>query len=121
MIKHLGAKRVRALLGFGAIMIVFGTILFSYLENWTWIDSFYFTVSTITTVGFGDVTVTQPASKVIASFYMLLTVPMLLIATGAIAEAVFDSKTNDLKELVAGQKKKNSSETSKRKKIKVHV
>ncbi|VDP12304.1 unnamed protein product [Soboliphyme baturini] len=34
--------------------IAFGAVLFSVLENWGFIDSFYFSFISLTTVGFGD-------------------------------------------------------------------
>ncbi len=36
----------------GAV-ITGGTVFFRYVEGWTWIDSYFFTVVTISTVGYG--------------------------------------------------------------------
>jgi len=82
-------KHVATLLGVGGIVIAVGTVIFVLLEDWTWIDSLYFTVSTITTVGYGDLVVTHDISKLVASFYMLLTVPLLLVAVGLAAEVMY--------------------------------
>src|SRR3989344_4981037 len=89
MIKHLAHHRIRLLLLFIAILIVFGTGLFMILENWTLIDAFYFTVSTFTTVGFGDVIPTTPVTRFLATLYMLLTVPTMIIALGVISESIY--------------------------------
>ena len=38
------------------IAIIFlGTVSFSIVENWTWLESLYMTLITVTTVGFGEV------------------------------------------------------------------
>ena len=72
-----------------AILLLVGTFLFSFLEQWSFIDSFYFTVSTMTTVGFGDLTVTSDVSKLLTSLYMLLSVPLLLVAIEFTVEVMY--------------------------------
>lgn len=36
------------------LYMLLGTVLFAYMENWAWMDSFYFCFITLTTIGFGD-------------------------------------------------------------------
>lgn len=35
-------------------VIATGTVFFRLVEGWTWVDSYFFTVVTISTVGYGD-------------------------------------------------------------------
>ena len=37
------------------ILLVIGVIGFRFMSHYTWVDAFYMTVITITTVGFGEV------------------------------------------------------------------
>ncbi len=74
-------------------MLIVGTILFGVLEDWNTVDAFYFTVSTMTTVGFGDLVVTTDAAKLLASLYMILTVPLLLIAIEFTVEVMYGDET----------------------------
>lgn len=61
------------------LWIFFGTFVFWYLEtNWTWIDSFYFAVSTLTTVGYGDLTPNSQFGRLVAALYILFGVGIVL-------------------------------------------
>ncbi|VVB70242.1 Calcium-gated potassium channel MthK [uncultured archaeon] len=54
--------------------ILFGGIVFHYIEQRSWVDSFYFATATISTVGFGDLTPHTDAGKIFTIFYILLGV-----------------------------------------------
>lgn len=47
-----------------------GTVVYHLLEDWGWVDSFYFTVITLTTVGYGDFSPTTTASKLFTVVYI---------------------------------------------------
>ena len=53
------------------IILFVGTIFYHSVENWNWVDSFYFSGITLTTVGYGDLTPTQPISKIFTIFYII--------------------------------------------------
>ena len=53
---------------------VFGTLFFSFVEGWSYGDSWYFTVSTLLTVGYGDFVPTSPISKAVTAFISVLGV-----------------------------------------------
>ena len=61
---------VRFRIGIGALIIVLllGTLGFYYLEDGTntILDSFYYTLVTISTVGYGDISPSNDASKILA-------------------------------------------------------
>jgi len=60
------------------INILLGATIYHWLEGWSWLDSFYFVVITLTTIGYGDFTPTTSASKLITIFYSINGVIMLL-------------------------------------------
>lgn len=91
MIEYVSHPRLRVLFFVTGVFIFLGVIIFSALEGWSLIDSLYYTVATVTTVGYGDVVPTHPASKLLASLYMLMTVPLILISVGLTTEIVHDN------------------------------
>ena len=72
------------LLGWMAI----GTIVFHRLESWTWIQSFYFSVVTITTVGYGDFTPPHDASRLFTAIYILVGVSIGLVTLSLIGSEI---------------------------------
>lgn len=104
-------------------MISIGTIIFPHLENWSYIDSFYFSTVTLTTIGFGDITPKTDTGKIFTSFYALFGIGIMLYLLGSVVgeyaskhEQYFDKAVTainkaapkQLKEML--QKKKRSDE-----------
>jgi len=71
--------RTRGIFIYAFIMLGIGASLYHWLEGWSWVDSFYFVVITLTTIGYGDLTPTTPLTKLITIFYGLNGVIMLLM------------------------------------------
>ena len=65
-------------------LIGIGTICYRFLEDWTWIQSFYFSVTTLTTVGFGDLHPTSDGSRLFTAFYILVGVTIAIGSIGVI-------------------------------------
>ena len=75
---------------FFVIAILFiGIFLFRRLEHWSYVDAFYFTTITLTTIGYGDVVPKTELGKIAASLFALLGVGTFLFCVGIIAENYF--------------------------------
>lgn len=72
------SDHVYKLLALSAVcLIAVGTVLFSALEDWSLVDSFYFSVVTVTTVGFGDLTPDTDAAKIFTVFYIVVGISII--------------------------------------------
>jgi voltage-gated potassium channel len=71
-----------------------GTILFHYLENWSWVDSFYFTCVTITTIGYGDLTPTKTITKLLTVLIAFLGIGILLLILETMTKYYIQNKYN---------------------------
>jgi len=62
--------------------LLVGTFFYHWSEGWNYLDSLYFCVVSLATVGYGDYTPTTPVAKLFTIFYIINGIAILL--------AVFD-------------------------------
>ena len=62
--------KILATAAFGLLAV--GTIVYHFLEDWSWVDSLYFATVAVTTVGFGDLVPTGDGSKLFTVAYILI-------------------------------------------------
>lgn len=77
-------RRTRPILLYTFLMVAIEAVLYHWLEGWSWADSFYFVVVTLTTIGYGDLVPTSPLTKLITIFYGLNGVILLLVMFDAV-------------------------------------
>ncbi|MEI8364679.1 MAG: potassium channel family protein [archaeon] len=75
-----------------------GTLVFHKLEQWGYIDSFYFTTVTLTTIGYGDLVPHTDMGKLITSAFAILGVGTFLFALSVIAQSYFDKRLKKFKD-----------------------
>ncbi len=59
------------------LLLAGGTVFYHNLEGWTWLDSLYFCVVALLTIGFGDFVPTTPASKIFTIAYLFIGVGLI--------------------------------------------
>mgnify|MGYP001041399236 CR=1 FL=1 len=74
----LRVKEYRELLITTFIVILGGSITYHYLEDWSWVDAIYFSVVTLTTVGFGDFAPQTDEGKIFTIFYIIIGIGIIL-------------------------------------------
>jgi len=100
-------------------LIVAGTAVFHYLEDWTVIQSFYFSVTTLTTVGYGDLVPSNDTTRLVTSLFILIGVGIVLAALTSIGTRYLSSQEHQLSDNLTRRLLRNlmrrNSKTKKRK------
>ena len=91
--RALQEPRTRGLVYATLLIIVFGAVFYRVVEGWRWLDAFYFTVITLTTVGYGDLAPQSDAAKLFTVFYILVGLGILGSFVALIAESRPDGPT----------------------------
>ena len=84
--------RLRIFLVIFLAVLIFGTFSFSIIENLSLTDSFYFTIITISTVGYGDMHPTTEAGKMLAIFLIIMGVGTFISVIANAAEMMLTSR-----------------------------
>jgi hypothetical protein len=58
--------------------LLIGTVFYHWMEGWSYLDSLYFCVVSLGTVGYGDLTATTPAAKLFTIVYLINGIVILL-------------------------------------------
>lgn len=88
-------KEFRGLLFFVVFLLIAGTAFYSSVEHWKILDSFYFSVTTLTTVGLGDFAPKTDIGKIFTVFYIFVGVGTLLSFITVVAQHA-NGKPEDL-------------------------
>ncbi len=70
-------KDFRSLFLWLITLLLLGSWFYMRVEGWTLLDAVYFSITTLTTVGFGDLAPQTPAGKIFTIFYLLVGIGML--------------------------------------------
>lgn len=74
------------------LIILAGAFVFHHYERWSWLDSFYFAVTTLSTVGYGDLHPTRPETKLFIMGYILFGVAIMFYALNALGQYWVESR-----------------------------
>lgn len=91
-LSHLTRRKLAFAILIVASIIVAGAAGFRYFEGFSWLDSFYTSVQTVTTVGFGDLTPASPGGRLFAIFLMITGAGTVLYSLSVLAQAVIQSE-----------------------------
>lgn len=97
----------RVLLSSVLVMILLGVLFYTRVEGWSVLDSFYFVIITMTTVGYGDFSPVTVAGKLVTVFFILAGIGLFLAFLSRIAALATESAAQARKKSKKKKKKKN--------------
>ena len=72
--------RLGVLLSTLAAIIAIGTVVFRLVEGWSWIDAYFFTVVTLSTVGYGNLVPATVAGKIFTTIFIFVGLGIFALA-----------------------------------------
>src|SRR5215472_8126719 len=78
-----------------ALVLIIGTVGFVLVEHWSVFDAFYMTLTTMTTVGYGEIHPLSQAGRVFNSFLIVFGVTTIFIAIGAMTQTIIELEFGD--------------------------
>jgi hypothetical protein len=86
-------KKIVFVITFLIMMLIIGTFSYHNIEGWNYIDSMYFSATTLATVGFGDIHPITLFGKLFTIFYIFIGVSSALYAFTLLAQHYFETHT----------------------------
>lgn len=97
IITFLKNEDYRDLLYTTLLVLLLGSVTYRYLEGWSWLDSAYFSIITLTTVGYGDFSPQTSAGKLFTIFYIFIGIGIILTFVNTVYKHYNDTKVNKKK------------------------
>lgn len=90
--RALRQEQSRALVLVTAVVIAGGTLFYTTHEGWSPIDALYFTVTTLMTIGGGELTPTTALSKAFTIIYALVGIGLMASTIAVLAAATLEDE-----------------------------
>ncbi|MBP6642530.1 MAG: two pore domain potassium channel family protein [Flavobacteriales bacterium] len=94
ILSFLRNSEYRTLLFTSSLVLAAGTLVYHWLEDWTWVDSFYFSVITLTTIGYGDLHPITDFGKLFTVVYIVVGLGLILGFINAVYDHYKDQRSN---------------------------
>jgi voltage-gated potassium channel len=91
-----GLRNLRIIVAALAVLVAVGSAGFHYIEGWSWFDSFYMVLTTVTSIGYGEIHPLSHAGRVFNSVLICVGIMLLFLAIGSLTQALLEFELTDL-------------------------
>lgn len=88
-------RNVLSLMAFTCTIVLCAAIFYSWAEDWSFLDAVYFSVITISTVGYGDFSPQTVAGKMFTIVYVLIGLGIFVATATTVATAILSHRLKD--------------------------
>lgn len=85
----------KAALFLASTILFSGSIFYRTVEGWSWVDAFYFSVTTMSTVGLGDLAPQTTVGKLFTVFYIFVGVGVFVLLLAQFARALLQVQDDE--------------------------
>ena len=95
-----------------AALLVSGTLFYWRFEDWSLVESLYFSVVTLTTVGYGDLHATTDETRLFTIVYILVGLGVFVALLASVADEYLKQKTEgpSTRERIGGLRQRRQAE-----------
>jgi voltage-gated potassium channel len=86
--RALADPATRGVVLLAAVTLLIGTVFYANAEGWRWLDALYFSVITLTTIGYGDLVPATDAGKLFTIVYTLVGIGVIAAFVTSLAVTV---------------------------------
>lgn len=83
-----------------AAIVAIGTMFFHHVEGWSWLDSYFFTVVTLSTVGYGTLVPTTALGKIGTTVFIFVGVGIVATIIQQLASYQLNKRINARQALI---------------------
>lgn len=99
------------------VLLIFGTVSYHYIESWSYVDSFYFTAMTITTVGYGDFVPTTDMAKLFTVLFSFAGISIAVVILLSIGGDYYEREQQAFRTRIKDYIKRKKERLKQRKKV----
>ncbi|MBN2547609.1 MAG: two pore domain potassium channel family protein [Anaerolineales bacterium] len=89
---------LRGMFLFVLLILGLGTLVYARVEGWSLLDSLYFSVVTLTTIGYGDLAPQTAGGKIFTMVYILMGLGVLAVFISTMAEHALAEQRQKVKD-----------------------
>ena len=82
-----------------AMFLLFGTAFYHWGEGWSYIDAFYFSGVTLTTVGYGEFVPTHTLTKLVTVLFAFAGIGIVFYSISILAQKYFEREEERLQKI----------------------